>query len=197
MKKTILLSLIASLFTGCKSPLKPEILDGPGMIYVDSEYRTDYANAIGYKDEDTFMCVAAFLGCGDEGEQNAAPIIEKFFASLTEEQRSAIETILYDGEEWYLIVPRYRDETVWIEYLDENGEERKETQIISGGTPFVLRCNPSDIHSNIQISGRSRDWKFLFSPQTDGQGNLVAEKYAEQDICPLIDASKNKKEIKK
>lgn len=193
-KAMLILSLIANLFSGCKSPLKPEILDGPGMVYIDSEYRTDYANAVGYKDEDTHMCVAGFLGHGDEGEKNATLIPKKLFASLTEEERIAIKTVLYDGDEWYLFVPRYRDDTVWIEYLDKDGAQIKETQMISGGTPFVLRCNPSDTQSFIHISGRMRGWEFDFSPETDDEGNLVTENYEEKDVCLLTDFTTKLKE---
>lgn len=192
LKAMFILSLIASLFSGCKSPVEPDILDGPGMVYVDSEHRTDYANVLGYEDEYAFMCAAAFLGYGDEGEQNAAPFIEECFASLTEEQRNAIETVLYDGNEWYLIVPRYRGESIWIDYLDENGEVTNEGQRVSpDGTPFILRCNPSDTYSNIQLSGVSRGRHFAFSPQIDSKGELVTEKYVYQGQCFLMDIVKN------
>lgn len=100
VKTMLILSLITSLFSGCKSPLKPEILDGPGMVYKDSDYRTDYANAIGYKDEDTHMCVVGFLGYGDEGERNSSLVTEELFASLTEDKRNAIKMVMYDGDEW-------------------------------------------------------------------------------------------------
>lgn len=183
----LILSLIASLL-GCNPPEVPQILDGPGMVYVDSEERTDYANAIGYNDEDSFMCAVAFLGYGDEGAQNAASFIDKCFATLTAEQREAIETVLYDGNEWYLIVPRYRGESIWIDYLDENGEVTNEGQRVSSdGTPFILRCNPSDTYSNMQLSGLSRGRHFAFSPQIDKNGKLITEQYVERGQCFLMD----------
>ena len=46
-----ILAILASLF-GCgkNTPFEPQILDGPGMEYVDSEYRNDYANCLPFDD---------------------------------------------------------------------------------------------------------------------------------------------------
>ena len=46
MKLTAIITTIASLF-GC-TPKKPQVLDGPGMEYKDSDYRTIYANVLDF-----------------------------------------------------------------------------------------------------------------------------------------------------
>jgi hypothetical protein len=48
MKIMAILAILASLF-GCGKN-DPYILDGPGMEYVDSEYRTEYANCLPFED---------------------------------------------------------------------------------------------------------------------------------------------------
>ena len=46
MKIIAIFTIAANLF-GCKVPgEKPFMLDGPGMVYVDSEHRTEYANTL-------------------------------------------------------------------------------------------------------------------------------------------------------
>ena len=61
MKLTAIIALIASLF-GCGVD-KPQIADGPGMVYKDSEYRTQYANVFDFDNYDGQPVFAvAFLG---------------------------------------------------------------------------------------------------------------------------------------
>ena len=67
-----ILAILASLF-GCgkNTPFEPQILDGPGMEYVDSEYRNDYANCLPFDDiqGEPYLAVA-YLGKGEIGKEN-------------------------------------------------------------------------------------------------------------------------------
>lgn len=193
LKAILILSLVASL-SGCVE--EPQVLDGPGMVYVDSEYRTGYANAIPYE-ENACMCAAAFLGYGDNGEKNADAYIENCFSELSQEQRDAIEQILCDGNEWYLVVPRYADSDTLVESIDEKGNVTGEIGEVPPGIPFLIRCNKSGEQSNIRLSGLSRGRRFSFSLQADKDGNIIKDKYMYNDSCFLMDITEELNKIKK
>ena len=78
-----ILAILASLF-GCgkNTPFEPQILDGPGMEYVDSEYRNDYANCLPFDDiqGEPYLAVA-YLGKGEIGKENKDVCIDKLFNS--------------------------------------------------------------------------------------------------------------------
>ena len=79
MKVIAIFTVIAGLF-GCKAPGEtPFILDGPGMVYVDSEHRTEYANTLPFDEIDDYPYWAvAYLGEGDDGKKAAKEYVEKF-----------------------------------------------------------------------------------------------------------------------
>ena len=83
---------------------------------------------------------------------------------------SAVEQIGhidYEGDEWYLIVPRYKDD-VNITNLDTG-----EVYTVYNGTAFTVKCNLSDLHSNIEISTERNMSGHKFSPQMGGDGRLI------------------------
>lgn len=132
-------AIIASLF-GCKLP-EPQILDGPGMEYVDSEYRNDYANCLPFSEwRGSPYLAIAYLGNGDEGMANKDAYVNKIFESLDEEKISQVKTYEYEGDNWFLVIPKYYD-TVII----KKGDEETYTEY---GIPFVVRCN-SEVVVNI------------------------------------------------
>ena len=83
MKAIAIFTVIAGLF-GCRSPgEKPFILDGPGMVYVDGEHRTEYANTLPFDEIDDYPYWAvAYLGEGETGKNTANEYIEKLFRSF-------------------------------------------------------------------------------------------------------------------
>ena len=85
MKFMTILAIIASLF-GCSEP-EPQILDGPGMVYVDSEYRNDYANCLPFGElrGEPYFAVA-YLGKGETGEANKDIYTNTLFESLGEDR---------------------------------------------------------------------------------------------------------------
>ena len=76
MKAIAIFTVIAGLF-GCRSPgEKPFMLDGPGMVYVDSEHRTEYANTLPFdKIDDYPYWAVAYLGEGENGRLISTPDI--------------------------------------------------------------------------------------------------------------------------
>ncbi len=83
MKVIAIFTVIASLF-GCRAPGEtPFMLDGPGMVYVDSEHRTEYANTLPFDEIDDYPYWAvAYLGEGENGKNTAKEYIEKLFSKL-------------------------------------------------------------------------------------------------------------------
>lgn len=176
MKLSVLLALAASLF-GCSAAKKPQIDDGPGMEYKDSDYRTVYANVLDFDSyEGQPYFAVAFLGYGDIMDQRNS-YVNELFKTLDTSAIDKIDHVNYEGDEWYLVVPRYR-ESVDIRNLDTN-----QVHTIYQGEAFTVRCNLSDLHSNIEISTAQGLSGHIFSPMLDGQGKLVSN----PDIYDITD----------
>lgn len=131
-----------SVLIGCKS-YKPEILDGPGMIYIDSHYRTEYANCLPFDDVKGSPYLAiAYLGRGDEIRSNIDSYTLKFFGNLDDAKIDLIKTYELEGDYWFLVIPKYYS-TVNL---------KKDNDVIEcasySGEPFFVRCN-QDITVNI------------------------------------------------
>ncbi|MBQ3054726.1 MAG: hypothetical protein IJC88_01330 [Oscillospiraceae bacterium] len=162
LKLMAILTALLALF-GCK----PTVLDGPGMVYVDSDYRTEYANVLDFDSLDTQpMFAVAFLGYGDRMDARHASVAGMFEA-LGDHAIEQVGHIDYEGDEWYLIIPRYKEDVV-ITNLDTN-----ETHTVYNGEAFTVKCNLSDLHPNIEISTEQNLSGHKFSPQVGGDGKLV------------------------
>lgn len=173
MKFITLFTFISNLFGCFRIPLKPEILDGPGMVYIDSEHRTEYANTLPFDDIEGYPYWAvAFLGRGTVGEANRTYYIEKLFSGLPEESIDKIKHFDFDGDEWYLIIPRYYDENDIVRQSDENHEK-----YITFGEAFTVKCK-----SNIKIV-YCCNGEHEFSPESDGDGKLICT----EDIWDITD----------
>lgn len=91
------------------------------------------------------------------GRQEQVKILFPYLENLPSDHR-----IECDGDEWYVIVPASENWTItinrssWNEntFEDVKGEELAR---ISDGLPFLLRCNVSDLHSNVMPY--SAEWK--------------------------------------
>ena len=144
IKFMAILAILASLF-GCTKP-EPQILDGPGMEYVDSDYRTEYANCLPFEDMrgEPYFAIA-YLGKGDEGKENRQVYIDKVFASLENSTKDGIKHYDYEGDYWYLIIPKYKN-TAYIKYADE--------EVIASytGEAFTVKCNNDVIVNTFNVS---------------------------------------------
>lgn len=177
MKLTAIIALIASLF-GCSSP-KPQVLDKTGMVYNDSDYRSIYANVFDFDNYDGQPVFAvAFLGYGEDRRGFRDTYVAGIFESLGNTAIEQVAHFDFEGDEWYLIVPRYKD------YVTLTNLETGEKHTIYQGEAFTVKCNLSDLHSNIEISTEdSRGHKF--SPQIGGDGRLVTS----EDVWDITDYS--------
>lgn len=157
---------IAASLLGC-TPSEPQVLDGPGMVYKDSDYRSVYANVFDFDSYDGQPYFAvAFLGYGDRMEFRHK-YVEGVFKSLDDFAIEQIGHIDYEGDEWYLVVPRYKEDVEIINL------ETDEVHTIYNGEAFTVKCNLSDIHPNIEISTEQNLSGHKFSPQIGGDGKLV------------------------
>ena len=175
MKYTAIICLSALLF-GCT---EPELIvdDGPGMAYYDADKRTEYANALDFDNyEGQPYFAAAFLGYGDMMDFRNA-YIKDIFDSLPEEKIKKTAHFDCEGDEWYLIVPRYKED-VYITNLDTG-----EVRTVEDGDAFTVKCNLSDIYPNIEISTEMNYGAYKFSPQVGGDGCLVTN----TDVCDITD----------
>lgn len=166
MKKRLMALLMAVVLTA--API--------GVFAADDgeEFMNQYAKCLPFREGDGYTFAAVFLGYGSDGEANADVYEKKLFSSLPERFRGGMQHIDYDGDEWYLIVPRYNDSArIWS--IDENGDYVPGLEVETDyASPFTIKCNLSDIYPNVNIqsklmSGRS------FMPQVDGTGNLVPD----------------------
>lgn len=177
VKLTTIIALIASFF-GCSSP-KQQVLDKTGMVYKDSDYRSIYANVFDFDNYDGQpMFAVAFLGYGDRMDFRHT-YVERIFKDLDDFAIEQIGHIDYQGDEWYLIVPRYKED-VNITNLDTG-----EVHTIYNGEAFTVKCNLSDLHSNIEISTELNLSGHKFSPQVGGDGRLVPN----PDVWDITDYS--------
>lgn len=165
MKFVAIIAIIASLF-GCATG-EPQMLDKTGMVYKDSDYRSIYANVFDFDSYDGQPYFAvAFLGYGDRMDFRHT-YVEGIFEHLGDSAIEQIGHIDYEGDEWYLIVPRYK------EAVDITNLETGEVHRIYQGEAFTVKCNLSDLHPNIEISTEDSGGGHKFSPQIGGDGKLV------------------------
>lgn len=124
-----------------------------------SNSETKYAKRIDFESNQ----VLAVFYIGGMSNDYDYSVIEKYF---TEDEINNFKEIKLDGEEKYLIVPRYKGNVeIYSLSLDENDSEN----IISTlkdtvSTPFYITCNVSDIFPNSRIKISTRTGEFVYTP---------------------------------
>ena len=177
LKFTAVIAIIATLI-GC-GITEPQVLDKTGMVYKDSDYRTDYANVFDFDNYDGQPYFAvAFLGYGDKMDFRHT-YVEGIFKDLGDFAIEQVGHIDFDGDEWYLIVPRYKED------VDVKNLDTGEVHTIYNGEAFTVKCNLSDLHSNIEISTEQNLSGHKFSPQMGGDGKLAKN----PDVWDITDYS--------
>ena len=151
METVRLISVFALLgmLLGCTEPGKvPFMVDGPGMVYVDKEHRTQYANTLPFDEiDDCSYWAVAYLGEDEDAEKTANEYINNLFAELSEEERSAAGHYDYGSQKRYLVIPRYPDRNTIIKDGDKNNP-----QFTDDGTPFIINCG-ANVTISIDIYG--------------------------------------------
>jgi len=137
---------------------------------------TEFASVIDFdaSSEAPYFAVA-FLGYGDKGESARRTVLDKVFENLPEYDFDSIVSFDFEGDEWYLIVPRY-ESVVELTSLDD-GEKYTFDNFVA----FIVRGNLSDIHPNMEICYAGGE--HTFSPKVGGAGELIAS----DDILDITD----------
>lgn len=153
---TIFMSLL-----GCGKG-DPHILDGPGMEYIDSDYRTEYANCLPFDDTkgEPYMAVA-YLGNGDEGKIALKEYTEEIFESLGKEKIDEIKSYEYEGNDWFLVIPRYRS------LADLKKGDEVICRASQNGEPFAVRCNRDVVVNIFEVED------IFYTLSTDEKGKLA------------------------
>lgn len=108
----------------------------------------------------------SFLGYGDRIDYRNI-YVESVFECLRNSAIEQVGHIDYEGDEWYLIIPRYKED------VDITNFDTGEVHTIYNGEAFTVKCNLSDLQSNIEISTAIGLSGHIFSPQIGGDGRLV------------------------
>lgn len=133
---------------------------------------TSYADRITFNDDEDMLAIF-FLG-GLEGSYDYS-IVNKYFA---ENELKQFHTLELEGEECYLVVPR-DDISVTVSSLsmteDGGTKARKVTEY---NEPFYIKCNVSDIFSNVELSFKYMDKLYSYSPYISlKDGSIVVEDF--------------------
>lgn len=160
--KTIFLIIIIVLFAIVSMILANNIINK----------ETKYAKKLKFEDNDQLLAIF-YLG-GLENEYDYS-IINKYYSDKEIEEFEKIEL---EGEECYLIVPRYaQDITISSLTMTEDGGTL-EKSVIKTSVPFLLKCNVSDIFSNAEIKFNYRGKDYKYSPYISlKDGSVVTEDF--------------------
>jgi hypothetical protein len=103
--------------------------------------------------EDT-LCAIYYLGYSkEEAKENANQLFNTNNMNLSFDSTKDLEHADVDGDEWYLILPKYTDTQVVVSKVELNnsGELVPTEDILATTKPILLQCNPSDIVPSSQV----------------------------------------------
>lgn len=104
---------------------------------------------------DTTLCAIYYLGYSQtQAKENAKELISSNNMKLSLDSLEDIEQVKLDGNEWYLILPKYVDTQISVSTVELNnmGDLVPTEDILSTTKPILLQCNPSDIVPSSQVS---------------------------------------------
>ena len=122
---------------------------------------------------------ADFMGTG---RQEQVKSLYPYLENLPADHRIECE-----GDEWYVIVPASESWTITINRSAWNADtfedvKKEELARVSDGLPFLLRCNVSDLHSNVMLTAQNGSRSVSWCPEY----NLYAgEVFGNEDFVPL------------
>ena len=121
--------------------------------------------------KDDHLGAIAFLGRSAQ-KLTPADVISYFGLSLLPEDITVIDngdSEDGDGDQWYLILPRYRDTTVRLHEAEtENGESVAGELLAEGMHPMLVRCDPEDGTPSVFVELTRGDAKISFPLLVDG-----------------------------
>lgn len=134
---------------------QPEAVSDNVMEYENIKIESEFAKLLPFNKDKLQLWAVAFLGYGEIGKNNKEAFIKKYFSSLPENLINSVRFFEFEGDEWYIIIPRYNNMITNLSQvaISDKGEIMTTNEVGSFGTePLVIRCNPSDIFPSIRIS---------------------------------------------
>ena len=136
-------------------------------------------------DGDQTLAAVLYLGSPADLDKAKATLSRTVFKDLTVElPENTQELALEDGEEVYLILPKFQDTTLLIhsQELDDKGQLVIKDELINTTSPVLLTCNQSDIVPSVQLSAKYSDKEGVICPSislkdgevTKGEGFYTA-----------------------
>lgn len=118
-------------------------------------------------DNEENLCAVYYLGYSEEeAKDNANKLFNTRNMNLSFDSKDDLERANTDGNEWYLILPKYTNTQVEVSKveLNNNGELEPIEDILTTTKPVLLRCNPSDIVPSSQVTITYNNDSITFNP---------------------------------
>lgn len=82
-----------------------------------------------------------------------------------------------NGDEWYLILPKYEESTITVHSvkLNDQGSLEVEKELITTEKPVLLQCNLSDIIPSSQVTVTFKDKTIVFNPFISLKDGKISE----------------------
>jgi len=135
-------------------------------------HETEYARKLPFE-SDKYVLGIFFLGGLEEDYDYS--LVEKYYSN---EDIKSFEQVEIAGEECYLIVPRYNGKVKVssLTMTEDGGTSVKTEKELA--KPFFIKCNASDIFSNVEISLEHEEVEYKYSPYISlKDGSIVTEDF--------------------
>ena len=136
---------------------------------------------------DNHAGAAAYLGRSAQ-EMSVDDIITRLNLPLTAQDITVIDngdSEDADGDEWYLIIPRYRDTVVRLhDAKTENGTSTAGELLAEGMHPVLVRCDPEDGDPSVYVELIRGEEKITFSLRVDRESSKPAFPDSVLNISP-------------
>ncbi len=102
-------------------------------------------------------------------------LVNKYY---NENEKNKFQVVELGGEECYLIIPRFNMD-ISINKLSMNEEGGTDKVYIKTlNEPFYIKCNESDIFSNLEINFKYKEKEYTYSPYISlKDGSVVVEDF--------------------
>ncbi len=120
------------------------------------------------------------------GYENGEAISEPY-AYINDEQFKKMESVMHEGDEYYLIVPKNANTFIEIFDTDEQGNVGSwlYRSSVEQAVPVLLRCNVSDVYTNTSVRIQSGDTVVSFSPMVSLVDSNVVVGEGGYELQPL------------
>ena len=135
--------------------LDTEVLPNSADTEEEAAIRGDIAMRLPFSAGDDKICAIVYLGKGrEQQEQQLERFFHAYMPEYTKEQMDQLPKVDNGGEEAYLIVPRYKECGLSINFLQkkENGKVEVVFDAQKPEGAFVLYCNPTQDFSNTEVN---------------------------------------------